>query len=233
MDPQLYRRHAGLVRLTHWINALALLLLLMSGLQIFNAHPALYWGQSSYTGAGPIVELPDGVPSWATLPGTQWLAMGRRWHFFLAWILVVNAAVYLLHAIASRHLARDLAVHRNEWRLVGRSLREHLRLHRARGEEARHYNVLQKLSYLFVIFALLPLMVVTGMAMSPWLDSLLPGWVQIFGGRQSARTLHFAGACLLVLFVSIHVFEVLVTGFWNNLRSMITGRYRIPPEVPQ
>jgi thiosulfate reductase cytochrome b subunit len=231
MDPQLYRRHAGPVRLTHWISAAALLLLLMSGLQIFNAHPSLYWGESSYTGAGPIFELPAGFPAWATLPSGQWLAMGRRWHFFFAWVLVINAAAYLTYSIVSGHVARDLVVRRGEWRSIGRSLREHLRLHRPRGEDSKRYNFLQKLSYLFVIFVLLPLMVLTGMAMSPWLDALLPGWVGIFGGRQSARTLHFVGACLLVLFVAIHVFEVIVTGFWNNLRSMITGRYRVPPEV--
>jgi Ni/Fe-hydrogenase b-type cytochrome subunit len=233
MDPQLYRRHAWPVRLTHWINAVALLLLLMSGLQIFNAHPSLYWGQSSYTSAGPLLEFPNGFPSWLTLPSNQWLAMGRRWHFFFAWVLFINAAAYLTYSVVSGHVARDLAVRRGEWRSIGRSLREHLRLHRPQGEEAAHYNVLQKLTYLLVIFVLLPLMVLTGMAMSPWLDSLLPGWVSVLGGRQSARTVHFVVAWLLVLFAAIHVFEVIVTGFWNNLRSMITGRYRIPPAEGQ
>lgn len=233
MDLQLYRRHAWPVRLTHWINAVALLLLLMSGLQIFNAHPSLYWGESSYTNAGPIFDLPQGFPSWLTLPSNQWLAMGRRWHFFFAWVLVINAAAYLTYAVASGHVARDLAVRRADWRSIGRSFREHLRLHRPRGEEAMRYNVLQKLSYLLVICVLLPLMVLTGMAMSPRLDSLLPGWVGLLGGRQSARTLHFVVAWLLVLFAAIHVFEVIVTGFWNNLRSMITGRYRVPPVEDQ
>jgi Ni/Fe-hydrogenase b-type cytochrome subunit len=234
MDLQLYRRHAWPVRLTHWINAVALGLLLTSGLQIFNAHPSLYWGQSSYTAAGPIFELPQGFPSWVTVPSGQWLAMGRRWHFLFAWVLVVNAGAYLSYGIASGHLSRDLAVRRADWRSIGRSLREHLHLHRPRGEEATRYNVLQKLSYLLVILVLLPLMVLTGMAMSPRLDSLLPGWVEAFGGRQAARTLHFVVAWLLVLFTAIHVFEVIVTGLWNNLRSMITGRYRVPPaESPQ
>ncbi|HEY7641078.1 MAG TPA: cytochrome b/b6 domain-containing protein [Steroidobacteraceae bacterium] len=227
MDQQLYRRHAWPVRLTHWINAVALTLLLMSGLQIFNAHPSLYWGDSSYSGAGPILAL-QGFPSWLTVPSSQWLAMGRRWHFFCAWVLVINAAAYLAYTITSGHLTRDMAVRRADWRSIGRSFREHLRLHRPRGEDATRYNVLQKLSYLLVIFVLLPLMVLTGMAMSPRLDSLLPGWVDLLGGRQSARTLHFVTAWLLVLFAAIHVFEVIVTGFWNNLRSMITGRYRIP-----
>jgi thiosulfate reductase cytochrome b subunit len=222
-----YRRHPLAVRVTHWINVVALTLLLMSGLQIFNAHPNLYWGDSSYTARGALLQT-DGFPAWITLPSGQWLAMGRRWHFFFAWVLVINGAVYLSYSIASRHLKQDLSVSAMDWRSVGRSFVEHLRLHRPRGEEAKRYNVLQKLSYLAVIFGLLPLIVVTGMSMSPRLDSLWPGWVDLLGGRQSARTLHFIAAWLLVLFVTIHVFEVAVTGFWNNLRSMITGRYRIP-----
>ena len=231
MRSQLYQRHTLWIRLTHWINVIALTVLLMSGLQIFNAHPSLYWGSSSYTAAGAILHIENGFPSWATLPSVQWLAMGRRWHFFFAWILVLNAAAYLSYSMTSRHLARDLAVRKSDWRSVGSSFLAHLRLHRPRGEAARHYNVLQKLSYLLVIFGVLPLIVLTGLAMSPWLNSLAPGWVDFLGGRQSARTLHFSAAGLLVLFVVIHVFEVIVTGFWNNLRSMITGRYRIEPEV--
>jgi thiosulfate reductase cytochrome b subunit len=224
------RRHSLVVRVTHWINAIALILLLMSGLQIFNAHPSLYWGQSSYTGEGPIFQLPDGFPSWLTIPGYQWLAMGRRWHFFFAWVLVINGVAYLIYAIASRHVARDLVPTRSDWHSIGRSIVDHLHLRHPQGEAAARYNVLQRLSYIGVIFVLLPLMVLTGWSMSPRLDSVWPGWLDIFGGRQSARTLHFVVAWLLVLFLFIHVFEVIVTGLWNNLRSMITGRYRIEHE---
>jgi len=226
----LYRRHSLTVRVAHWINVVALALLLMSGLQIFNAHPNLYWGDSSYTGEPALLET-DGFPSWITLPSGQWLAMGRRWHFFFAWVLVLNGVAYLTYSIASRHLQRDLSVSARDWSSIGRSFVEHLRFQRPRGEEARSYNVLQKLSYLAVIFGLVPLMIITGMAMSPWLDALWPGWVDVLGGRQSARTLHFITAWLLVLFLTIHVLEVVVTGFWNNLRSMITGRYRITPRA--
>lgn len=222
-----YHRHALTVRITHWINAVALILLLMSGLQIFNAHPSLYWGKSSYTGAGPIFELANGFPSWLTIPGVQWLAMGRRWHFFFAWVLVINGAAYLIYSIVSRHLARDLAPTRSDWNSIGRSIADHLHLRHPQGEAAKRYNVLQKLSYLVVIFLLLPAIAVTGWSMSPWLNSVWPGWVDIFGGRQSARTLHFIIAWLLVAFLVVHVFEVIVTGFWKNLRSMIVGRYRI------
>jgi thiosulfate reductase cytochrome b subunit len=224
-----YKRHPLAVRVMHWINAVAIIVLLMSGLQIFNAHPALYWGKSSYTGAGPILE-PGPFPGWLTLPGPQWLAMGRRWHLFFAWVLVVNGAAYVVHAIVTRHLARDLKPSRTELRSIGKSLREHLKLRHPVGDAATRYNVLQKLAYLFVMFILLPVMVLMGVGMSPSLDTLLTGWVDLFGGRQSIRTLHFAGAVLLAGFLFVHVFEVIVTGAWNNLRSMLSGRYTVPRE---
>jgi thiosulfate reductase cytochrome b subunit len=227
-DRNSYRRHPLAVRVMHWINALAMLALLMSGLQIFNAHPALYWGESSYTGAGPIF-APGPFPGWITLPGTQWLAMGRRWHLFFAWVLVLNGAAYLGYSLASRHLARDLWPTRRELSGVGDSIREHLELRHPTGEAARRYNVLQKVAYLGLLFVLVPFLVLMGLGMSPALDTVIPGWVDLFGGRQSVRTLHFAAAMLLVAFVAVHLFEVAVTGFWNNLRSMITGEYRVPP----
>ena len=175
---------------------------------------------------------PDGevvartFPSWLTIPGNRWLSMARRWHFFFAWVFVINGLCYLAYSIASRHLARDLAPTGADWRSIGRSIVDHLRFHHPTGEAPKRYNVLQKLAYLVVIFVLLPLVVLMGFAMSPWLDSIIPGWVDLFGGRQSARTIHFIAAWLLVAFVLIHVFEVIISGFWNHLRSMITGRYR-------
>jgi len=265
----LYYRHALPVRIMHWINVVALTVLLGSGLNIFSAHPALYWGDSSYTGRGPVFEIgaredaegnavgvthvfghdfvttgvlgtgtdADGdavertFPSWLTIPGSRWLAMARRWHFFFAWVFVINGLAYLAYAIASWHLARDLAPNRSDWRSIGRSFVEHLRFKHPTGEAARRYNPLQKLAYLGVIFVLLPLAVLMGFAMSPRLDALAPGWVDLFGGRQAARTIHFVVAWLLVAFVLIHVFEVIVSGFWNHLRSMITGRYRVETEA--
>lgn len=262
---ELYYRHRLPVRIMHWINVVAFFLLLMSGLQIFNAHPALYWGQSSYSGRPPLLQMtarqtangqvvgvtrvlgheftttgvfgvsrePDGrlaargFPSWATIPGPQWLAMGRRWHLFFAWVLVVNGFAYLLYSAFSRHLARDLAPTSADWCSIGRSLKDHLLLRHPSGDEAKRYNVLQKLTYLLVIFVLLPLIVLMGWAMSPRLDTVIPGWVGWFGGRQAARTIHFLLAWALFAFVLVHVFEVIVSGFWNNLRSMLNGRYRI------
>jgi len=259
-----YLRHTWPVRLMHWINVLAFTLLLMSGLQIFNAYPALNWGKSSYSGRPPILQMdarmdaqgnPMGVtrvfghefnttgvlglsagmggqpvqrgfPAWITLPSQQWLAMGRRWHFFFAWVLVINGFAYIAYTLASRHLARDLMPTRADWRSIGQSIKDHLLLRNV-GEAARHYNILQKLTYLGVIFVLFPLVILMGWAMSPGLNALFPGWIDVFGGRQSARTIHFVVAWLLVGFVFIHLFEVVISGFWNNLRSMITGRYRI------
>ncbi len=262
-----YARHALIVRITHWINALALALLFMSGLQIFNAHPYLYWGQSSYSRRPAVVAIgatknaggqPIGVtrilshvfdttgvlglshedgqlsergfPSWITIPSVRWLAMARRWHFFFAWLLVFNGSIYLIYSILGHHLGRDLAPTRVDWRSIGRSILDHLRFRHPVGAASTRYNVLQKLTYLVVIFGLLPLMILTGWAMSPRLDSIIPGWSSVLGGRQSARTLHFLIAWTLVAFVLVHVFEVMITGVWNNVRSMITGRYEVAPE---
>jgi thiosulfate reductase cytochrome b subunit len=247
----------------------ALTILLMSGLSIFNAHPALYWGKSSYTGTPPLLEMravdrgdlgykgvtrvlgheydttgvlglskqsdgrlaARGFPWWATIPDSQWLSLARSWHFFFAWVLLINGLFYVAYSVATRHLARDLAPDRNDWRSFGRSIVEHLKFRHPTGDAAKRYNVLQKLAYLVVVFVLVPLVILMGIAMSPWMNSAFPGWVEFFGGRQSARTIHFMAAWALVAFVLIHVFEVIVSGLWNHLRSMITGRYRIRTEA--
>jgi len=213
----------------HWINVLVLTVMLGSGLQIFNAHPTLNWGRQSYDGARPFLDLSQGFPSWATIPSQQWLAMGRRWHLFFAWLLLINGLAYIAYSIRSRHLSRDLTPDGAQLRGIGRSILDHLRLRHPHGAEALRYNVLQKIAYLTVIFVLLPFIVLTGLGMSPRMNSFISGWVELLGGRQSARTLHFLAAAFLLGFVLVHLFEVLVTGVWNNLRSMITGRYQITP----
>jgi len=265
----LYYRHRLPVRVMHWVNVVAMTILLMSGLNIFDAHPALYWGKSSYTGQGPILAiganmtLETGIhgitrvfgrdfdttgvlgaskdrdgeltnrafPWWLTIPDNRWLSMARSWHFFFAWILVLNGLAYLAWSIGSRHLTRDLAPDSGELRTIPQSIRDHLLFRHPKGEAAKRYNVLQKIAYLAVIFVLVPLVILMGLGMSPWADTIVPGWVGFFGGRQSARTLHFIAAWLIVAFVLVHVFEVVVAGFWNHLRSMITGRYRVPQEA--
>ena len=207
----LYYRHALPVRVMHWINVVALTILLMSGLSIFNAHPALYWGKSSYTGAPPLLAMqavqrtdreiagithvfgrefdttglfgasknrngrlvPRGFPWWATIPDNQWLSMARSWHFFFAWVFVLNGLSYILYSLGSRHLARDLAPTRDDWRGIGRSSAIISGFAILAGEASKRYNILQKLAYLVVIFVLLPLIVLMGLAMSPWVDALV------------------------------------------------------------
>jgi thiosulfate reductase cytochrome b subunit len=216
-------RHRFWVRLTHWVNVICMTVLLMSGLQIFNAHPALYWGNISDFD-NPVAAIGT-FPDWVTLPGSQWLAMGRRWHFFFAWLFVGNGALYALLAIASGHFHRDLVPTPSALRQIGHSIRDHLRLRFPKGEEAKHYNVLQRLAYLAVLCVLCPLIVLAGLAMSPQLDAAYPWLLSIFGGRQSARTIHFLCAFSLLGFVIVHLSMVLVSGVWNNLRSMVTGWY--------
>jgi len=263
----LYKRHSVAVRVMHWVNAVAVLALLMSGLQIFNAHPALYWGKSSYTGADAAFAISarraadgtyEGVtrigglefttthvlgvsrngdrvevrafPAWATVPGDRWLAMGRRWHFFFAWLFVVNGACYVLHGIVTRRFRNHLLPTRRDWRSTWSTIKDHVLLRHPKGEAARRYNLLQKLAYLGVMYVALPVLLLMGLAMSPWFDTVLTGWVDLVGGRQSARTLHFIAAALLVAFTLVHLFEVVISGVWNNLRSMITGNYKIEPQ---
>jgi thiosulfate reductase cytochrome b subunit len=258
-------RHRWPLRWMHWINLLCMLALVGSGLQIFNAHPALYWGgastfdrpllsmrgerlangrQRGITVVGgqrfdttgvlglsdhPVTHRPDarGFPSWATIPDTRSLALGRRWHFFFAWLWVINGTVYLLWSLASRHLRRDLSMQRRDWRELPQTARDHLRFRHPVGEAAMRYNPLQKLAYLGVIFVLAPLSVMTGLAMSPQLAPVLGWWLDLVGGRQSARTLHFVAMSLFVLFVVVHVVMVVYAGPINEMRSMITGRFRV------
>ncbi|MFL5266161.1 MAG: cytochrome b/b6 domain-containing protein [Stellaceae bacterium] len=225
---RLIYRHRLWVRVTHWVNVVCMTVLLVSGLQIFNAHPALYWGEVSNFGH-PLIAI-SGFPDWATLPGSQWLAMGRRWHFFFAWLFVANGLIYALLTMLGGHLRRDLLPSRQDLRQVGLSIRRHLRLRFPKGAEAKHYNVLQKLTYLVVMCLLCPLIVLAGFAMSPQLDAGYPWLLSLFDGRQSARTIHFLCAFSLFVFAVVHLLMVLVSGVWNNIRSMITGWYDIGEE---
>lgn len=265
------RRHSLAVRVTHWLNATILFVLLLSGLQIFNAHPMLHWGQAGadtdpsvlsleavergdslvgITHLGPVSFRTTGVlgasadasgeleargfPSWLTIPSYQDLAAGRRWHFFFAWAFVINGLLYLLHGIVMGHLRRDLVPDADQLRPdhIAREILDHARLRFPKGPEARRYNALQKISYLIVIFVLLPTMLASGLTMSPGVDAAVPWLLDLFGGRQSARTIHFVTASALVLFVIVHILMVLVSGVLNNVRSMVTGRYVIQAEEP-
>ncbi|MGH8318876.1 MAG: cytochrome b/b6 domain-containing protein [Steroidobacteraceae bacterium] len=265
----LIRRHSLAVRVLHWVNFITLAIMLMSGLQIFNAHPALYWGKSSdfsrpilsmgameddqghtwgVTTVGSHTFVTTGVlgwskdsdgtyedrgfPAWATLPGDQWLAMGRAWHLFFAWILVVNGAVYVVLGIRSGHLRCDLWPTRSDWRRLGHTFLEHVRLRFPKGDEARRYNGIQKLAYLFIVFVIGPVIVLTGLTLSPKIDAGYPWLLWLFDGRQSARTIHFICAMTLLAFFVVHIVMVILSGPWNNLRSMITGRYAVATAPP-
>ncbi|MCR5874523.1 cytochrome b/b6 domain-containing protein [Phenylobacterium sp. J426] len=228
-------RHPILVRLTHWITALSLGLLLFSGLQILNAHPALYWGEVSRFDRAFIAFTPDAegrvFPPWLTLPAAADLGAGRQWHFAAAWVLVGSLAVYLIYNLLVGRLRRELLPGRAELAGVGRSVLDHMRLKFDHG--ARRYNVLQKLAYLVIGVVILPAMVLTGLAMSPSLDALLP-LSEMFGGRQSARTLHFFGAASLVAFLLAHVAMVVAAGPINEMRSILTGWFvvRLEEKAP-
>jgi thiosulfate reductase cytochrome b subunit len=265
-------RHSITVRLTHWINVLCLALLLMSGLAIFNYHPALYWGHSGHHGLPSFIAIgsknepgsgrPVGVtqiagvdfqttgvlgvsydsngralrrafPSWLTLPSGPGLALARDWHFLMAWLFVFNGAVYLVAGLLSGHVRRDLVPESDQLRArhILTDIWNHIRLRAPRGEADRRYGVLQKFTYLAVVFALLPVMVLSGLTMSPAVTAAAPVLFDLFGGRQSARTIHFLTANLLVLFVLVHVFQVLSSGVINRMRAMITGRYTIRPDA--
>jgi len=267
-EPRILYRHTLWVRSWHWINALVLIVLLMSGLQIFNAHPSLDWGMTSNfdhpwvsldgvevngrlkgvttiagysfdtTGVlgvarGPSGRLrPQGVPGWATLPHLRDLGVGRHYHFLAAWIFVLNGLVFVAYSLWSGHLVKDLWPSPADLRSIPSSIWAHVRLKHATGDSAARYNVLQKLAYLSVLYGLLPLMLATGLTMSPGMNSAFPNLLWIFGGRQSARTLHFLSASGLVLFFLIHIFEVFVSGPVNELRSIVTGWFTVKAAPP-
>jgi thiosulfate reductase cytochrome b subunit len=261
-DTLIYR-HRWPTRLWHWLNAVVVIVLLGSGLMIFNAHPRLYWGhyganadpawleigsdgQRGYLTIGTTTLTTTGLlgqwrdndgvaqrrafPGWLTIPSDYSLSGARRWHLFFAWLLVIPGLLYCLWSMAGRHLQRNLLPRRAELspRHIWHEIIDHARLRLPKGEAARSYNSLQKLSYLAVLFGLLPAMVLSGLAMSPALDAAWPWLVDLFGGRQSARSVHFIAAMLLALFILVHLLMVVLAGPYNEIRSMITGRYRLP-----
>jgi Ni/Fe-hydrogenase b-type cytochrome subunit len=225
---EIIRRHSLPVRLTHWINALTIFIMVGSGLNIFNAHPRLYWGQAGADFDKPFLALRP-WPDWLTIPGYMDLADARHWHFFFAWILVINGALYLAWSFASRHVQRNLWPTAADLRAIPRSIVDHIRLKHPTGEAAKRYNVLQRLAYLGLLLLVIG-MVVTGLCMSPGFDAFAPWLVVVLGGRQSARTLHFLFASAIVLFIAVHLIEVVLAGAFNEVRSMITGRYAVPGE---
>lgn len=168
------------------------------------------------------------MPSWATLPSYHDLGAARRWHFFFAWLLVGSGTLYLSYGLISGRLLREVLPRAKDLAGLGRSVLDHLGLHHAGGEDARHYNPLQKLAYGLVILILFPLVILTGMSMSPGLDAALPWISWSLGGRQTARSLHFLAVCGLIGFTLIHLAMVIVAGPINELRTILTGWYHLP-----
>ncbi len=215
-------KHALTTRLWHWLNAISLIVLFMSGLNISNAHPRLYWGQAGFDSADAWLHLIR-FPTWMTIPGHYSLAEARLWHFLFAWPFAFGLLLFMLVSLVNRHFIRDLVTRRSEWRwsAIRADIIQHLKLDFE--HHGAKFNFLQKLAYGVVIFLLLPLMIVTGLAMSPGMDANWPWLIDIFGGRQSARSLHFLCAWGLIGFLGLHLVLVVLSGPLGQLRDMITG----------
>lgn len=268
-----YYRHRVVTRVCHWINVVAIAFLLTSGLNIFNAHASLYWGEYGAnadddrrwfeigavtgpdgalvgqtriggltvdtTGVLGVNRSPmgglqqQGFPSWITFPSNRDLATARRWHFFFGWVFILNGLVYLIYGLVTRHLQNDVWPRLRELRPanVWHDIVQHAKLQFPRGEDDKRYHVLQKLAYGGTVFVILPLMVLTGLSMSPGFNAASAGFLpDLFGGRQTARSLHFITTNLTVAFIVVHVAMVILAGPYNQIRSMITGRYTVGPE---
>ncbi len=224
-------RHRLATRIWHAINAVAIFILIGSGLGISNAHPRLYWGQYGANFDHAWWQLPR-FPSWLTIPANYNLALSRRWHLFFALVLAFGLLGYMIVSLINRHFARDLRVRRAE--LAPEHLiedaRAHLDFRFHDPERPLAYNIWQKLSYVGVIFVLLPLVILTGLALSPNMDAAWPWLIELFGGRQSARSIHFLCMIALTLFVIVHLALVILAGPLNEVRSVITGWWRVPEE---
>ncbi|QGP79285.1 cytochrome b/b6 domain-containing protein [Sphingobium sp. CAP-1] len=227
------RRHRLSTRLWHWLNALLLYILFTSGLGIFNAHPRLYWGQYGANFDHPWLVL-ERFSGWITLPARYNLAMSRHWHLTAAPIFAFALLFYLLWSLANHHIARDLAFRRGDLapRHVWQDIKDHARLRFPTGQAALRYNVLQKGSYVGILFFILPIVILTGLTMSPGMNAAWPWLIDLFGGRQSARSIHFIAAFALAAFFLIHIVMVVLAGPVNEVRSMLTGRYRLPEARP-
>jgi thiosulfate reductase cytochrome b subunit len=227
---RLIRRQKLATRITHWIWAVSLFFLLLSGLQIFNAYPSLHIGdESGFDYNNAILEL-EGFPGWLTIPSTQDLATGRVVHFFFAWIFTATLLAWLIASLLNRHLKKDLLPRTADVKALPGDIKDHLKF---KFHHTTRYSPLQKLAYGGVLLVLFPLIILTGLCMSPGMNAVLPWLPELFGGRQTARTIHFIVMALLVAFFFIHMAMIILAGPLNELRSIITGRYRIDARNPK
>jgi thiosulfate reductase cytochrome b subunit len=235
--PLLEVRHSLFVRVTHWLITLSFLALLVTGLEIVVSHPRFYWGETGNVNTPVLFKIP--IPASRNLVPTGYgyvlpdqNGWSRYLHFQSAWLLVLTGLLYLGAGFLGGHFRRNLVPGRADLsaKRLTTSVVQHLRFARPTADEARSYNVLQRLAYLFVIFVLFPMIIWTGLAMSPSFVSAVPAAVNLLGGQQSARTLHFFLTWALVLFLLIHILMVILAGFRSRMRAMITGRVAGPME---
>ncbi len=219
-------RHSALVRVTHWIATLCFFALLISGAEIVISHPRFYWGETGNVLTPPLFKLP--IPASRSMVPTGYKYVlpdqngwSRYLHFQSAWIVVLTGLLYVVSSLLTRHFSKDLLPKTRDlsWPALSSAI-----AHRPSEADAWSYNVLQRLAYLLVIFVLFPLVVWTGLAMSPAFVSAIPATVTLLGGQQSARTIHFFVSLALVLFLLVHVVMIFVAGFTSRMRAMITGR---------
>ena len=229
MAATMIHRHRLATRVWHWLNAVAIFILIGSGLGISNAHPRLYWGRYGANFDHAWAQLPR-FPAWLTIPASYNLAISRRWHLFFALVLGFSLLAYMIVSLLNRHFQRDLRVRRRDVGMahLRADVRAHLALRFHDPEAPGEYNALQKLSYVAVIFFALPLVIFTGLALSPGMDAAWPWLLDLFGGRQSARSLHFVAMAVIALFTIVHLALVILAGWRNELRSMLTGWWRVP-----
>ena len=219
-------RHTAVVRVTHWVMALCFLALLVTGVEIVISHPRFYWGETGNIHTQALFQIPipasrRSVPTGYGFVLPDQNGWSRHLHFQAAWGVVLTGLLYFVYGLTTRHFARNLVPRAGG---LGRDLAAHLRFRRPDPEEAWSYNPVQRMTYLLVIFVLFPLMIWTGLAMSPAFVSAVPAAVSAFGGQQSARTIHFFLTIVLVGFLLVHVGMVWLAGFRNRMRAMITGR---------
>ena len=229
------RRHALATRLWHWLTALTVIVLLGSGLMILNAHPALYWGAAGANHDPPWFHVgwvfADGrVPGWLTIPSTYDLALARRWHLTFALVLGFSLLAFMIASLVNGHFRRDLRLRGRDVapRALAHDVREHLAFRFHDPAHPAAFNPLQKIAYAGVIFGALPIVIATGLTMSPAIVAGAPWLLDLFGGRQSARSIHFIAAVALALFIVVHLALVILSGPVNGVRAMVIGRWRVP-----
>jgi len=224
-------RHSLLVRLAHWIIVISFLALLTTGVEIVISHPRFYWGETGNSGTAPLFKIPipssrDTVPTGYNYVMPDQNGWSRYLHFEAAWVLVLTGFVYVVAGLCTAHFRRNLLPPPAErkWRALLEVFKNYLRRAPPNAAESHSYNVVQRTAYLSVIFVLFPLVIWTGLALSPAFDSAVPAAVNLLGGRQSARTLHFFISGFLVAFLVVHITMIVLAGFWQRVTAMITGR---------